>query len=107
MRITPNEYLKNELLRLGKKSAAEGFSVHEEDYFYFLEEVEKLHPQYTAEQKQAWAAYSALTHPSDKLLPPDVPQIVTVVVSKSYKWILVWAIAATVLDIGLIIVRLW
>ena len=74
MKITPTGYLLHELEKLGYKfDAKEAIDIKESFYHQFLEEASRLHPNYSTERKEAWAVYSALTHPNARNVPAAAP----------------------------------
>ena len=103
MIIIPNDWLKAELRKLGYKRLLLGFSVHKEDYAKFRAECVILHPDYTQEQIDGWAAYCAYTHPN--ATPPQEPKDRAPKIILRERLIMAWAALATILAITLGLVR--
>ena len=101
MIVTPNEFLKKELIRLGKRDWVRGFPVRDADRQRFREEVDRLHPNWPNEQKDAWADYSALTHPIAQPPPKEKPPVLV----RRFNWAMAWAIGATIIALGLFVAR--
>lgn len=90
MLIIPNATLKKWLVKDGKRALCLGMYVNKSAYEEFLAQAAILHPEYSIEEAEAWAGYTAFTHPS-----VDKPLMLVPEQRKKLIALAVWAVLST------------